>query len=95
VNHSAYRVGVERFHVATWFGCCSYRKLKVSPEAKRTVCPICQHDLVKLRYFGDNPEVRACYSMVLGSCGRVGFVADMVEDGREVWVVDDKRAFAG
>ena len=79
MNHSAHRVSVARFHVATWFGVVSYRKLKISPKAKRTVCPICQHDLEKLRYFGDNPEIRAWYSMVSGSCGSVGFVADLVE----------------
>jgi len=52
LNHASVKVGVKRFHVATWFGNCSYRKLKVTIEMRKAVCPICQHDLVRLRYFG-------------------------------------------
>jgi len=52
LNHSSVKIGVKRFHVATWFGICSYRKLKVTTEYKKSVCPICQHDLVKVRYHG-------------------------------------------
>lgn len=53
LNHSSVKVGVSRFHIATWFGNCSYRKLKVTIEKRKEVCPICQHDLVALRYFGN------------------------------------------
>jgi len=52
LNHASVKVGVVRFHVATWFGNCSYRKLKVTVEMRKSVCPICQNDLVRLRYFG-------------------------------------------
>jgi len=52
LNHASYKVGVKRFHVATWFGNCSYRKLKVTVEMRKELCPICQHELVKIRYVG-------------------------------------------
>ena len=53
LNHSSVKVGVARFHVATWFGNCSYRKLKVFIEKRKELCPICQHELVTLRYTGN------------------------------------------
>ena len=54
LNHSSIVSGSERSHVATWFGTCSYRKLKLekSDRIDRGVCPICQHDLVRVRYHG-------------------------------------------
>ena len=82
LNHSSIDVTKTRFHVATWFGVCSYRKLKLTVERKKSVCPICQHDLVKLMYFGvkvfamnrSSPEFK-----------RDSF-EDYEEDGRVVWV---------
>lgn len=32
LNHATVKVGVKCFRVVTWFGVCSYRKLKVSPD---------------------------------------------------------------
>jgi hypothetical protein len=52
LNHACVKVGVERFHVATWFGVCSYRKLKVTYEKEKLLCPICQRECVALRYCG-------------------------------------------
>ena len=52
LNHSSIKKNVKRFHVATWFGNCSYRKMKVTIEMRKDVCPICQYDLVGIRYFG-------------------------------------------
>jgi len=92
LNHASIKVGVRRFHVATWFGNCSYRKLKVTAEMRKQVCPICKHDLVDLRYFGaknivldkDAPEFTR------------DFVTDIEEDGRPVWVVETrKRKYGG
>ncbi|MQY62153.1 hypothetical protein GH146_02550 [archaeon] len=77
LNHSSYKVGSKRFHIATWFGCCSYRKLKVTVEMRKDVCPVCQHDLVKLRYFGSK---RLSLSKERDS------FEDLVEDGRVVFV---------
>ncbi len=59
LNHASVRVGVEHFRVATWFGICSYRKLKLmkSDRIKRDVCPICGSELVHLQYVGNgNPS---------------------------------------
>ena len=42
LNHASVKRNVARFHVATWFGTCSYRKLKVTIEKRKELCPICQ-----------------------------------------------------
>lgn len=82
LNHASVRVGVVRFQVATWFGVCSYRKMKVTVEKREDLCPLCKHDLVDVRYFGvkqfvwdrSSPEYkRERYE-------------DYLEDGRPVWV---------
>ena len=95
LNHSSYRVGAKRSNVATWFGCCSYRKLKVTVEVKRKVCPICQHDLEKLRYVGGNSDILGIFGSSRSSCGKLDFVADAFEDGRLVWVVVVKEGYRG
>jgi hypothetical protein len=43
LNHASVKRGVKRFHVATWWGVCSYRKLKLKKgdRIRRNVCPIC------------------------------------------------------
>jgi hypothetical protein len=68
--------------------------LKVTVEIKRKVCPICQRDLEKLRYSGGRPDVLGCYGSDRCSCGSLDFVADAVEDGRAVWVVEVKHGFS-
>ena len=54
LNHASVKPGVERFHAATWFGTCSYRRLKLKKgdRIKRDVCPICGSDLLRVRYVG-------------------------------------------
>lgn len=82
LNHASHRVDTVRFHVATWFGVCSYRKLKVSAEYKKNVCPICQHDLVRLMYSGWK-------SFILdreASGFRRDSFEDAFENGCKVWV---------
>ena len=81
LNHASVKIGVKRFHVSTWFGVASYRKLKVVPEKREVVCPICQHDLIVLRYFGDKYfETDRCSTNFV----RDSF-EDMYENGRCVW----------
>ena len=41
-----------RHVVVTWFGCASYRRLKVTYEVRKMVCPLCQHDLEAGVYSG-------------------------------------------
>jgi hypothetical protein len=82
LNHSSIKVNARRFHVATWFGNCSYRKLKVTVEKRADLCPICQHDLIAIRYFGVK-------NFVLDSASsgyRRDSFEDYEEDGRPVWV---------
>ena len=83
LNHASVKRGVKRFHVATWFGVCSYRKLKVTPELKKQVCPICQSDLKRLHYSGTKSFV----------CDRTAdsykqdTLEDFMEDGVIVWTI--------
>jgi len=53
LNHATVKRGSVRFHVATWFGVCSYRKLKVTVERRKHLCPICELPLYKIRYNGN------------------------------------------
>jgi hypothetical protein len=79
LNHSAIRTDVKRPHACTWFGVCSYRRLKVKVAKKKALCPICGEELVKLRYLGVRRIVK-----VKGERGYVGsFVDDMV-DGNDL-----------
>jgi hypothetical protein len=82
LTHASIRKDVKRFHVATWFGNCSYRKLKVSAEYREKVCPICGHDLEKLRYFGGK-------DWFSGETGNE-FFADFLENGLPAWFVDTR-----
>jgi len=81
LNHASVKKDVVRFHVCTWFGVCSYRKLKVTVEVKKDLCPICQHDLIWIRYFGDRSFVLDGNS----SDYRRDSFEDYEEDGRVVW----------
>lgn len=75
-----------RHVVVTWFGNCSYRRLKVTYEVRKMVCPLCLHELEDGRYFGSK-----VFALDRNACD---YVRDswlpLVEDGREVWVVSDK-----
>jgi hypothetical protein len=65
LNHASVKVGVKRFHPATWFGVCSYRRLKVVYEQEHLLCPICQHECVGLRYFGGQHIVTDRCALIL------------------------------
>lgn len=58
LNHASIRANVKRSHVATWFGICSYRKLKVTVEKHKALCPICNEELEKLYYMGEKRIVK-------------------------------------
>ena len=87
LDHSSIRKGSVRFHVATWFGVCSYRKLKVTAETRKSVCPICQHDLVKIGYAGVKRLVTDRNSP---SFRRV-FFEDYEENGHPAWYLIVER----
>ncbi len=55
LNHASFRRGGVRAQVATWFGTCSYRRLKLKKADRivRDVCPLCGHDLERVMYVGE------------------------------------------
>ena len=67
LNHSTIRTNVKRPHACTWFGVCSYRKLKVKVEKRNSLCPICGEELVKLHYFGDRRIVKNKVRMAMSA----------------------------
>jgi hypothetical protein len=82
LNHATVKAGVKRFHVATWFGVCGYRRLKVTVERKKDLCPICGEELVKLPYLGVRRIIKE-----RGLADYVGsFIDDLVgSDGSPNW----------
>jgi hypothetical protein len=83
------KVVKSRHVVVTWFGNCSYRRLKVTYEVRKMVCPLCQHDLVDGVYFGDKVFAK--------DKNASDYVRDswlpLLEGGREVWFVLPERRF--
>jgi hypothetical protein len=61
LNHCSIRRGGKKSHAATWFGVCSYRKMKLTNGEKdvgiKHRCPICNSELVHLRYLGAISEL--------------------------------------
>ena len=51
--------------------------MKVTPEVRKELCPICQSELVDIRYTGSNREQFS---------GKTEVFADFVENGVVVWV---------
>lgn len=35
-----------------WFGSLSYRRLHITYESRKLLCPLCKHELESARYFG-------------------------------------------
>ena len=63
LHHASYRKGTKRAQVVTWFGTCSYKRLKLPPREKkeRDLCPLCGHELQRIIYCGcegKNPLVK-------------------------------------
>jgi len=83
LDHSSIDVSVKRFRLATWFGVCGWRKLKVKVAKHEEVCPFCKHDLVWHDYFGCNSTVK--YRGELGKKGVVS-VEDIWENGVRVYL---------
>lgn len=74
LNHSAVERDKERFQVVSWFGNCSYCKLKVTKEKRVKLCPVCKdREMVRASFFGsERLEDEKGFSF-------------LSEDGREVW----------
>jgi hypothetical protein len=58
LNHATIVKNDKRSSVVTWFGVCSYKRLKLKKgdRKNRDVCPICQHELVDIMYVGNDPK---------------------------------------
>ena len=88
--HASVRRGPnsKKSHVATWFGVCSYRKLKLingSDVGIKHKCPICGNDLVRLRYLGAFSEI---------SISRRGEIMPFYDaDGTPLWEIVVSRKF--
>ena len=85
LNHATIDVTKKRFHVATWFGVCSYRKLKVTVKRRRGFCPICESDLEWVRFNGN----RFVMDENLHSDKRCFFANAVGEDGRRTYVKNE------
>lgn len=91
LHHSSVRMDVKRFHVSTWFGVCSYRKLKISKELRKEYnekhkcrCPICNGDLVRHDYHGRDARIIALFRKRRGAREYVEGFFDAVSDWSEV-----------
>ena len=77
LNHCSIRRGSKKSHAATWFGVCSYRKLKLingKDVGIKHKCAICGGDLVRVRYLGVFSEL---------SISRRGDIVSMFGDDGE------------
>lgn len=86
LNHATIDITKKRFHVATWFGVCSYRKFRLTSFRKKALCPICGMELVRVRYNG-NPFImnedlasskRCFYPEAYDKYGRMTYVKHIV-----------------
>jgi hypothetical protein len=84
LNHASLKVSVPLFRVATWWGVCSYRKLKVTPEKRKDLCPICHEELFKLFHVGARRIVKVKGERGYAPCFLDGLVAG---DGSPNWVL--------
>ncbi len=87
LDHATLKVGHPRFHVITWFGNCSYRKLKVTPELRDEFCPLCKHELVDAWYFGSKSFVKDRSA----DGYEASFWSEYEENRRVVWVEKPKK----
>jgi len=85
LKHSSIDITKKRFHVAIWFGVCSYHKLKLTKEKFKSICPVCGKKLVRLRYSGDRRAIWSCYGSDRASVRKVDSFEDLEEDGVVVW----------
>ena len=61
LTHAGFVVSAKRASVGHWFGVASYRKLKVSVEKHKQLCPICDDEFVQLR------RLRSDFELPFGS----------------------------
>ena len=87
LNHCSIRRGSKKSHAVTWFGACSYRKLKLingEDVGVKHKCPICACDLVRVRYLGDISLLISRRGETLNMFG---------DDGAPLWEIVVERKF--
>ncbi len=91
LSHASYRTDCKRPQIVTWFGTCSYRKLKVKYVPKKSVCPLCGGKLVRVRYLGNKHFCvdRDSPDFMFES------IEDVAEDGTVVWEEIATMSFGG
>jgi hypothetical protein len=90
LNHASIKRGSTKSHAATWFGCVSYRRLKLingSDVGIKHKCPICGSDLVRVRYLSSFKD------LILKRSGEI--VDFYGEDGKPLWEIVAGRKFKG
>jgi RNase P subunit RPR2 len=86
LSHASIKRGVARFHVSSYFGVASPRKMQVSVPIRRRLCPICESDLVRHIYVGLRPSSDLCKSKPKSGICRRGSLEEIYENGERVWV---------
>lgn len=86
LSHASIKRGVARFHVSSYFGVASPRKMKVLVPFRRRICPVCESDLVRHIYVGLRPSSDLCKRKPKSGICRRGSVEDIYENGERVWV---------
>jgi len=86
LHHSTIKLGVKRFHAVTWFGSCGNRKFKSLKVAVKSLCRVCDEEMVRAVYVGSRHIVK--------NVGRVGyrpvFLGDEFgEDGKPNYIDRD------
>jgi len=91
LHHATIRTDKKRFHVARWFGVCSYRRLKISKEFRaewdrlhKPKCPICGSELVRHEYCGMESSIIALFKKRRGARESVSGFYDKASDWCEV-----------
>jgi hypothetical protein len=90
LNHCSVRRGSKKSHAATWFGACSYKKLKLINGKDTGIhhkCPICGSELARIRYLGVFSELLVT---------RRGEIVSMFDgNGEPLWEIVLERKFFG
>jgi len=87
LEHATVDSSMKRFHVYTYFGVVSYRKLKVTVEKREDLCSICKHDLVKVRYFGGEC---ICHDRGSSEYRFEGCLSYYDDHGNCVWIFEEE-----
>jgi hypothetical protein len=74
--HASIREG-ERARVITWWGVAGCRKMKVTHERLKSLCPLCKHELVEYEYVGCDIDVLRRVKWGVG-----GSFYDVLVDGK-------------